>query len=272
MTLPALQLWTGRTVHQRFTPFERRFSYGIVLIDVDIDRIEDAGAMTPLFRTNRPGFFSFRSRDHGPRQAGAELRPWAENLFRKAGADLNGGMIRLVTFPRHLFYRFAPISLWYGYDAGGELKGIIYEVSNTFGERHCYVALADGERAQHEAEKRFHVSPFFDVDGRYCFTLRTPDEKLSVTVENRSDAGERRHIATIGARRIEATTASFLKTALNQPLSSFVVILGIHWQALQIWLKGARYRRRPALPAEGATVAQAQPRQKIRAATLVGGK
>lgn len=254
MTRPALHLWTGRTVHERCTPFVRRFAYDLLLIDIDIDRLDEAAATSPLFSVNAPGLYAFREADHGPKEKGAPLRPWAESMYARAGVALEGGDIRLVTFPRHLFYRFAPISLWYGYGPDGGLRGIIYEVNNTFGESHCYVARTQDGRARHTAPKSFHVSPFFDVTGTYRFTLRPPGAKLSCTVESMQD-GTRLHMANIVARRRAATTASLLHHTLRNPLSTLGVTLAIHWQALKTWLKGARYRRKPAPPKTSATIA-----------------
>ncbi|MFN4185429.1 MAG: DUF1365 domain-containing protein [Hyphomonas sp.] len=254
--MPALRLWTGKTVHHRFSPFERRFSYDIFLIDLDIDRTQEADGYSNLFAINCPALFSFRSEDHGTQTKGAPLRPWAEEMFRAAGVELAGGPIRLVTFPRHLFFKFAPLSLWYGYGRDGSLRGMIYEVNNTFGERHCYVAAVSSTRTQHEADKSFHVSPFMDVSGQYRFTARMPDDKLRVTIEN-WEHGTRTHMANINALHLRATSASLLRQAVAQPLSSIGVLLGIHWQALNIWLKGAKYRRKPSSPARPATIASA---------------
>lgn len=252
--MDALSLWTGKTVHQRYFPYQRRFSYDIMLIDLDVDRLEEAGRTSRLLRINRPGLFSFRTQDHGPRTKGACLRSWAEKMFASAGIDLEGGQIRLVTFPRHLFFRFAPLSLWYGYDPAGRPAGIIYEVSNTFGEYHCYVAATAQARSRHEAGKSFHVSPFMDVSGTYRFTLRQPDERLSLMVENLSQ-GQRTHIASITARRVPASSSQLLRLAFTMPLSSLGVAAGIHWQALFIWMRGAAYRRKPDPPPRAATIA-----------------
>jgi len=258
LTAPALRLWTGKTVHHRYAPFERRFTYDIALIDLDIDSLAEAGAQSRLFSVGRPGVFSFRPEDHGDKTKGAPLRPWAEGMFGKADVSLDGGAIRLVTFPRHLFYKFAPLSLWYGYGPDGALRGIIYEVNNTFGECHCYVAATGPDRSEHEAEKTFHVSPFMDVSGRYRFTLRAPEGKLRVTVENWNE-GTRSHMANINAVDMPATTANLIRLALVQPFSSFGVTVGIHWQALKIWIKGAVYRRKPEAPGRMATIATSVP-------------
>ncbi len=254
MNTPALRLWTGKTVHHRYSPFERRFSYDICLIDLDIDRLEEASRQTPLFSVGRPALFSFRPEDNGPQDKRASLRKWAEDMYRAANVDLDGGPIRLITFARHLFYKFAPLSLWYGYDLEGNLRGIIYEVNNTFGERHCYVAATDEARSQHEADKSFHVSPFMCVTGQYRFTLRTPDDRLLVTVENWEN-GVRTHVANIVAEQAPAKFSTLLQLAVTQPFSSLGVMAAIHWQALKIWMRGAGYHRKPAPPGKSATIA-----------------
>lgn len=256
MTAPPLRLWSGQTLHKRFFPFERAFRYQLVLIDVDIDRLDDAGRMSRLFAVNSPGLFSFHEKDHGDVDGHASLRSWAEDTFATANVALHDGVIRLVTFPRHFFYKFAPLSLWYGYGSANELKGIIYEVRNTFGERHCYVASVNSERAIHTADKSFHVSPFFDVSGQYRFTVRYPASTLDVVVENIKD-GTRTHLANIKARMQEATTANLLRLALKNPLSTLGVTLGIHWQALRLWIRGASYHSRPAMPSQATTLASA---------------
>ncbi len=257
MSSPPLRLWSGQTLHKRFFPFEREFRYQLVLIDVDIDRLDEAGRMSRFFAVNRQALFSFHEADHGSPERSERLRSWAEDLFSTAGVNLHTGMIRLVTFPRHFFYKFAPLSLWYGYGMDGVLKGIIYEVRNTFGERHCYVAATGGDWSVHSADKNFHVSPFFDVSGQYRFTLRAPGSTLDVAVENMKD-GTRTHLANIKARMLEANTSNFLKLALKNPMSTLGVTAGIHWQALLLWMRGARYFPKPAKPDRAATVAVAE--------------
>ncbi|MEO1475286.1 MAG: DUF1365 domain-containing protein [Pseudomonadota bacterium] len=242
--VPALRLYLGQTRHSRFKPFEQSFAYKLFLIDLDIDRLDEAGGLCRLFSVEKPNLFSFRRKDHGDR-TGSGLRPWAEAKFAEAGVDLSGGSVRLVTLPRHAFYKFSPISLWYGYGQGGDLRGIIYEVNNTFGDTHSYVARANDGLMRHTAEKHLHVSPFFDVSGAYRFTARPPGKHLDLVVDN-IDAGERIHMANIKAQLQPASDGALLKAAVTRPFSSHGVTAGIHWEALKIWLKGAGYRSRPA--------------------------
>ncbi|MEL6387448.1 MAG: DUF1365 domain-containing protein [Pseudomonadota bacterium] len=264
-TTKALTLMTGHTTHVRSVPFERRFRYGLVLVDLDIDRLAEAHAASPLFAVDRPSLFSFRRTDHGERTASA-LRPWAEARFANAGIDLGGGSIRLLTMPRHLGYKFSPISVWRGFGPDGSPLGVVYEVNNTFGETHSYVArldASDGSPARHTADKAFHVSPFFSVDGRYSFTLRTTDpDRFSLIVETRVD-GKRSHLATMMATAQPATSANLVKAAVLRPFSSLGVTAAIHWEALWIWRRGAKYRSKPPPPATPSTIAHASPNEIV---------
>jgi hypothetical protein len=247
--------YDARTVHIRFTPFVRRFSYSVFQLLLDVDRIGEAAKGLWSFRYNRAGLFSFFDKDHGDR-SGAPLRAWAEAVFKKAGIALDGGAIRLLCFPRVLGYVFNPISVFFGYGPDGALRGVIYEVNNTFGETHSYVAHTDGEGPQkHGAEKLLHVSPFFDVVGAYAFTIRAPEAQFSLVIENMVD-GARTHLATLKGQRRPLTDGRLLAWFFTMPLMTLKVVAGIHWEALFLWMKGAGYRRKPAPPRAPFSVAQ----------------
>ena len=254
MEQPALRLLKGHTVHQRSVPFTHRFKYGLGLIDVDIDRLDEARKASWLFNVDASNLFSFNRRDHGARE-NIDLRPWAESEFKRAGIDVSEGRIRLVTFPRHAFYKFAPISLWLGHGADGSLQGILYEVNNTFGETHVYVAeTPENNRHQHATDKVFHVSPFFDVSGAYQFTLKSTGDSLNLVVATMK--GEQQtHVATISAKAFPATSAGFLSLAIRKPFSSLGVTAAIHWQALKLWIKGAKYHSKPKQSSVRTTIA-----------------
>lgn len=248
MSDPPGYLYRGRTTHVRFKPYRRGFAYGLYQLFLDVDRIAEAAAAAPLLAYNRPGLFSFYDADHGDR-SGARLRPWAEAAFAAADVSLEGGRLWLLAFPRVLGYVFNPLSIFFGYGPAGDLRGVLYEVNNTFGETHAYVAKIDAAQQRHAAQKRLHVSPFFDVAGRHRFRLRAPGERFSVVIEN-DVRGEQEHLATLVAERRPLSNASLLAAALREPLLTFKVISAIHWEALWIWRRGARYRRKPAPPSQ----------------------
>ena len=148
MTRPAAQLWFGRTAHTREKPFVRSFAYRIAMLEIDIDRLAEAdGSRDAVLRRPRnTGLLPARP-TMARAIAGVPLRAWAEARFAEAGIDLGGGAIRLLTFPRVLGIGFAPISVWlWAMAAMDALRGVIYEVHNTFGETHSYVSAFESGR------------------------------------------------------------------------------------------------------------------------------
>lgn len=255
MSEPAARLWFGRTVHQREASFKRRFSHRIAMLEIDIDRLREADRLSRLFSVGRGNVISFSEKDYGARSTATSLRVWAEGQFAEAGISLDGGAIRLLTFPRVLGYGFAPISLWQGFGPDGELRAVIYEVHNTFGETHTYVSAFNPTGGKQRAEKEFFVSPFFDVSGDYIFRLRMSEGAVALTVEN-TDVDGRRHVASLAIRPEPLTSAQILKWMIAMPISGLGVTIAIHWQAFQLWLKGAGYRDKLEQRAKRTTLAQ----------------
>jgi DUF1365 family protein len=235
-------------------PFRRSFAHRIAMLEIDIDRLEEAGRLSHLFSVERGNVISFRSTDHGARNAAVPLRAWAEARYAEANIELDGGAIRLVTFPRVFGYGFAPISLWFGYGPDGECRGVIYEVHNTFGETHWYVGAFDGGQSA-RAPKEFHVSPFLGVTGHYRFTLGQSEEAMRLIVENLGKDG-RLHVASLDVRPRTLTSGAIGQWLLAMPFSGLGVIIAIHWQALGLWMKGARYHIKPEQRARRTTLAR----------------
>src|SRR6266516_5804500 len=105
-------LYVGSVMHARLKPIGHRFSYRVMSLLIDIDRLEAAARRTPLLRINRPGLFSFHERDHGPRD-GSRLRPHVDRLLEKEGIGLDGGKVLLLAYPRVLGYVFNPLAVCY---------------------------------------------------------------------------------------------------------------------------------------------------------------
>lgn len=252
---PSGWLYPARVMHRRLIPPFYRFVYRVFYLLLDVDRIDSLARSLRFFSHNRFNLLSFHDRDHG----GGErygLRAWAEKVLREGGVEIAGGRIRLLCLPRLLGFSFNPISLWYCEHADGTTRAVIAEVRNTFGERHSYLLASGGAPLAYETamekEKCFHVSPFFDLVGRYRFSLSEPGERLRVLIHetregvpilDASVAGERR---TLSDRNIVSQVAAM-------PWMTCKVVLGIHWEALKIWLRGGRYHAKPPPPATGVT-------------------
>ena len=262
-------LYVGRVTHTRFFPTRHAFSYGVWYLLADLDELPALDRTVRGFAYDRAGAVSFHTIDHGPRD-GSPLRPWVQTHLGTAGIDLEGGAIRLLTFPRVMGYVFNPLSVWFCHHRDGSLRAVLYEVSNTFGEAHSYlVPLAApaeaGDIVRRAFDKELYVSPFIDMAARYDFATRVPDERVSVVV-NESVIRGRVLMAALTARRSPLTSANLARAFLGHPLGAFKVIGGIHLEAVKLRLKGAPYRRRTAppvcavtvLPVEGTRVPTAQ--------------
>lgn len=251
ISAPEPGLYVGRTSHAR-PDGTSRFEYGLFSVLLDVDA---PGTGAGLLAINKPGLLSFYAKDHGDR-SGAPLRLWAERTFALGGVELRGGPIRLLAMPRILGFVFNPISIFFGYGPDNRLRGVLYQVNNTFGETHCYVAAAHENGAhRHRAEKRFHVSPFFAVDGAYEFTLQAPEREFALRIiKKQADRAD--HVAIWTAERHPLTNGALLKAWVGSPLLTFWVVAAIHWQALRVWLRGARYHRKPQPPETLVTIAE----------------
>jgi len=257
MTIPFTQaaIYFGHVMHVRMRPFRHAFRYRVFSMLLDVDRLDDTARRLRLFSRNRFNLFSFHDRDHGPRDGGA-LRPWVEARIADSGMPVPGGPIRMHCFPRILGYVFNPLSIYFCDDTSGRLQCIVYEVKNTFGEQHAYVIPADlatNDAVQRQrAEKHFYVSPFMDMTATYRFRVREPDDRLSVVIRQSDEAGELL-VATHDGVRSAVTDRALVWAFAAYPLMTLKVIGAIHWQALRLWLKGARYVPRPAAPARPST-------------------
>jgi DUF1365 family protein len=203
-----------------------------------------------------PGLFSLWRRDHGPRD-GSALEPWARGLLSRHGLDCADGEITLYTLPRALGHVFNPVSFWTCHDRAGRLRAVICEVSNTFGERHNYLAarpdagpIASGEDLR--ARKVFHVSPFFPVDGEYRFRFHETSERCLFRVDYLR-GGALALATALSAQARPASRMSMLRAFVRLPWMAAAVLGRIHLHALRLWWKGVPFHRKPEPPAEGTT-------------------
>jgi DUF1365 family protein len=147
--------------------------------------------------------------------------------------------------------------VWFCHGPGGELRAILYEVGNTFGEWHHYlvpIAPGDtGEVVRSGFDKELFVSPFTDMASSYEFRSRIPDERIAVLVRQMSPGGQVL-VATLTGRRRPLSGRGLLRVLARYPLVTAKVTLGIHAEALRLWRKGAPYRRRGPTPTTDLTI------------------
>ena len=242
-------LYRGEVMHRRTRPRVYEFTYRVFNVLLDIDRLDETSRGLRLFSHNRFNLFSVFGRDHGPRD-GSPLRPWIERHLAEAGLAEAGATVRLLCLPRVLGYVFDPLSIWYCHDAAGDLRAILYEVKNTFGDQHGYLMPVEPggtEPTEHEADKVFHVSPLIGMQARYRIRTAAPDDRLAVLIRESDDEGEFL-VATLTGDRRDMTDRTLLRLFFAVPLMTFKVIGAIHWEAVKSLIAGVPFHRRPEPP------------------------
>ncbi len=247
----AAALYFGEVMHARLKPMGHRFSYRVMSLLIDLDRLDAADRQSRLFGVNRAALYSFNEKDHGERDGGS-LRQYAQRRAAEHGIDLGGGRVLLLCYPRLLGFTFNPLSVYFCYRADGALALMIYEVRNTFGDIHAYVLpVQPGELSpagiRQQQDKLFYVSPFLDMPMRYHFRVSPPGPEVKLRILE-TDRAAPMLAATFHGRRRELKSAPLLRSLFALPLVTFKIVAAIHWEALRLWIKGARLVPRPVVP------------------------
>jgi uncharacterized protein len=239
----AAALYFGDVMHARLKPLGHRFNYRVMSLLIDLDQLITADRQSPLFGINRAALYSFNEKDHGDRD-GSSLRDYVQRRAAEQGIDLADGRVLLLCYPRLLGYTFNPLSAYFCYRADGQLALIIYEVRNTFGDIHPYVlpvgaAETSPAGVRQQQDKLFYVSPFIEMAMRYHFRVSPPGERVKLRILETDREGPVL-AATFNGRRRALTTTALLRSLFSLPLVTFKIVAAIHWEALRLWLKGAR--------------------------------
>ena len=244
-------LISGETFHGRRGGIANAFRYRVDYLAID----PEAEAQAPLlFSRNRSNLTALWDCDHGGPPGEGQGASWARAVLDAHGlAETTGGKLILIAQPRVLGHVFNPVSFWLAHDADGALRAVIAEVTNTYRDRHSYLC-AHGDRSEItrsdtlEAQKIFHVSPFQPVDGGYRFRFDIRADRVGIWIDYSTKA-EGLYATLTGTRR-PLTDGAILAASLRRPFGSRRVLGLIHWQALKLWWKGARFRLRPTPPSE----------------------
>ena len=252
MTL-ASGLYTGLVSHNRVKPRRHKLAYRIFMLLIDLDELDSLKLKTLGVRTfNLFGFDERRFGDGSDRPLKAQI----EAALTEAGIEC-GGPVRMLAMPQILGRAFNPLTVYFCHDKADALTAILYEVNNTFGERHAYLIPApNAALIRQNCAKGFYVSPFMDMDMTYNFVVRPPADEVSITVRG-SDAQGTLITANFTGTARPLTDRTILATVLRYPLLALKVVGGIHWEALKMLAKGLRLRDRPPPPAEPITVVRA---------------
>lgn len=256
-----IMLVRGEVAHTRFAP-PHHFSRPSLSLWIDLDALPQAAKQYRLFSHNRFNLLSLYESDylnHPNYARSLSLASRIRHIAAECIPHVSVARIRLLTFPRILGMVFNPLSVYECTDRRGRVVMQVFEVRNTFGESHTYVAAtSDRSTPQiYTTDKRFYVSPFFPVAGEYRLHLKHYESQMRLLVGYDIDGKP-------------ALRASLRGTMM--PLSDYALVrymhlpmrvwLGIHYEAVRLWLKNAKFFSRPAPPVDAYSMVRALKERK----------
>ena len=234
-------IYNGTVIHKRFKPKEHFFKYKVFSLLIDLSELELLDKKISFFSFNKFNLISFYEKDHGNRD-GSSLIEWVKFNLNENKINSENIKIKLLCYPRILGYVFNPLSVFFIYNSNDQLSSILYEVKNTFGEQHTYIFRVEEKNNlfQHNCEKKFHVSPFIEMNCKYFFRILKPSEKISVIIDQ-YDQEDKILYASQDGKRTDFTSNQLIKSYIKHPLMTFKIILAIHFEAFKLWTKGIKF-------------------------------
>jgi uncharacterized protein len=231
-------LYNCKISHSRKRPKKHSFRYRIFMFMLDLDELDSLPAKLWFISRNRFNIYSFRDSDHFD-QGGITPRENVEAFLSESGVNEPVGRISLLTHLRTWGHVFNPASFYFVEDKEGQPLCLVSEVANTFKEQKLYLLKRDkleGGRYIDTQDKHFYISPFSDLDTRLHFNLKTPDENLSVSINESDDEGVY-FFSSLAGQKTALSNLTLLKYTLLFPLITLSIVWGIHWEALKLFLK-----------------------------------
>ena len=233
-------IYNGTVIHKRFKPKIHFFKYKVFSLLIDLSELNNLDKKIGFFSYNKFNLISFFDKDHGDRD-GSSVINWVKKNLKENDVNCENIRIKLLCYPRILGYVFNPLSIFYVYDKNDKLISLLYEVKNTFGEQHTYIfKIKENNLLQHNCEKKFHVSPFIEMNCSYFFRTLKPADKISIIIDQ-YQLNEKILYASQDGKRTDFTTSELIKSYLKHPLMTFKVIAAIHFEAFKLWTKGIKF-------------------------------
>ena len=236
-------IYDGKVIHRRFKPKEHYFKYKVFSLLIDIDELEVIQKKIKIFSYNKFNIISFFDKDHGPRD-GTPIKGWVIDNLKKIGINNEKIQIKLFCYPRIFGYVFNPLSIFFIYNQNSKLISILYEVKNTFGEQHTYVFKTNDDKIiTNNCTKKFHVSPFINMECHYYFRVLKNSEKISIIIDQKDKEGKLLYASQDGKAK-DFNEKNLIISYISHPLMTLKIIAAIHYEALKLWIKGVKLVKR----------------------------
>jgi DUF1365 family protein len=243
-------IYRGELYHHRYLPEENKFTYAVFFMFLDLNELEHVFDGRWLWSVGRANVANFKRTDYlGPRDIPLDqaVRVRVEQEFGERPA----GPIRMLTHLRYYGHCFNPVSFYYCYDAADTMvEYIVAEITNTpWRERHSYVLgvklnQEEKKRLRFQFSKKFHVSPFMDMNFWYDWLFKEPGEFLRIHMTNFKE-DKKFFEAELTMQRREISGAELAWVLVRFPAMTLKVLSMIYWQAFRLWLKKIPYYEHP---------------------------
>ncbi len=236
-------LLEGKVRHRRARPFVYELEHSVYYFALDLAELDALARANRLLGRNGRNVLTFRDDDHLAPPA-HDVDAAVRDHLRAEGFVPDGWQITLVTNLRVFGYVFNPASFYLCRDRDGDLAVVIVEVHNTHLERHLYTLRRTSDDPAFEASmaKDFYVSPFIEMVGRYTVRVRDESSRLRITINEDQDSSLLLH-TSLDLRRIRLTDRNLVRMLVRHPFVTQRTIGLIHWHALRLWWRGARFHR-----------------------------
>ena len=230
-------IYRGNVIHERVRPRHHRLRYGVFSMLLDLNDLANLSKCCKLFAYNSKAFFSIRDEDHGD---GRKIKDWVEDVLLDAGLSEANHQVMMLCYPRILGFVFNPLTVFFCYRHDRSLGAIIYEVHNTFKERHWYILPVTNNSSniiKQKCKKELYVSPFVPMDCTYNFFIQPPGDRVRVVIREEDGDGLLLAAAFSGSYS-PLNDLTLFKAAMRYPLMTIKVIAGIHFEAVRLFFKG----------------------------------
>jgi len=244
--VPALVV--GRVSHTRRHPVRYTLAHRHYQWLVDLDDL-------PRLPWPLRALARFDARDHlDAGRLGGGVRGDLERFLARRGVRLDeGDRVLMLAHARVFGHVFDPLTVFWCLTPAGEARAVVFEVHNTYGERHAYLLDVgpDGSAVQDSAvqDKEFYVSPFNDVSGSYRIRIRLTPETVAVSIGLDRD-GLRVMTATSTGTPVPATVPTLLRTTLTHLFMTQRVTALIRFHGVRLWLRRLPVQQRTPHPKE----------------------
>lgn len=242
--VPESGIFVGTVRHRRFTPVSHAFTYSMFMPLIDLDNLSALCRDVTGFKLGKWGVAAFHHADYidGQRDVKAACLDKVEEL---TGERISGKVMALCQL-RYFGFYFSPVNFYFIYDVESNWRYLLAEVTNTPWKEKHYYAVPAQQSFTHD--KAFHVSPFNPINQTYQWRISEPVNAVSIHLEAHSE--QKAFDATLSMKRRPFSAKVLAKQLIQMPAVTVKTVIGIYWQALKLWIKGAPFYPHPGAKKE----------------------